>query len=60
MNQLKVTWHFDSEGNRHTGASYIDDQGYPRATQLNGHLMVHEVKASIEGFRKRLKGAQAS
>lgn len=59
MDQLKVTWHFDSEGNRHTGATYFDEHGHRRATQLNGHLMVHEVKASIENFRKRLQGAQA-
>lgn len=60
MDQLKVTWHFDSEGNRHTGAAYFDEQGYCRVTQLNGHLMEYEVRASIENFRRRLKGAQAS
>ena len=56
MKNLKINWIYTpNDGYRRTSVSYIDAQGNQRATQLNGHLMEHEVKASIEYHRNRTK-----
>lgn len=56
MTDYKINWFYTPHfGYRRTSVSYKDDQGKPVATQLNGHLMLHEVKASIENHQKRVK-----
>lgn len=53
MNNLRLHYGTDWEGNRFTTALYTDDDGTPRSTKLNGSLYESAVRASILNHRRR-------
>ncbi|MER9833414.1 hypothetical protein NKJ28_00355 [Mesorhizobium sp. M0145] len=42
----------DWQGNRNTNATYVDSDGHPRSTRINGWVPEHVVQASLAAHRR--------
>lgn len=56
IRDIKLTHTIDGMGNKHTGATYLDEQGNRRASQVNGHLSEAQMVQSIQYVQSRIKG----